>query len=273
MRNAQCMDDFTEVEHGFEYLRNFFSNAESKKAFYDALDGCGEGIAQNTLELFDGWLNSIRTNTYITCISEHDNEEDDDGRLSMWRAYGQGSAGVAVVMNGAVFGSSTDVLKAYTSPVSYLRQDDFHKEVHKVLQNIKREQSLLKTIPKDQIIGWAYNTLLFAVTCSKHPAFHEEREWRIIHSPEQQKSPLLIESTETIREIPQNIYKIPLKNIPEENLFGAEIPELINRIIVGPSEFPGAIRDAFVAVLTDAGVDDANAKVVVSGIPLRTSTA
>ena len=141
MRNAQCMNDFTEVEHGFEYLCKFFSNDEFKRAFYDALDGCGEGIAQNTLDLFDVWWNSIRTKTYITCISEHDAKEDNDGRLSMWRAYGQGSVGVAVVMNGAVFGSSTDVLRAYTSPVSYLTQEDFHEEIHKVVENIKQKRN------------------------------------------------------------------------------------------------------------------------------------
>ena len=267
------MNDFTEVEHGFEYLCKFFSNDEFKRAFYDALDGCGEGIAQNTLDLFDVWWNSIRTNTYITCISEHDAKEDNDGRLSMWRAYGQGSVGVAVVMNGAVFGSSTDVLRAYTSPVSYLTQEDFHEEIHKVVENIKQKQNLLRTLSRDTIVGLAYNTLLFSVTCSKHPGFHEEREWRVIHTPEQMVSRILIKSTEIIRGIPQNIYKIPLKNIPEADLIGIEIPELINRIIIGPSEFPGAIYDAFVAVLNDAGVDDANSKVVVSGIPLRISAS
>ena len=274
MRNAQCMNDFTEVQHGYDYLRCFFSNVQSKKAFNDALNGCAEGVAQDTINHFDGWWRSIQTNTYITCISEHDDNEDNDGRLSMWRAYGQGSVGVAVVMNGAVFGGGgADLLKAYISPVSYLTKEEFYQEIHKVVENIRQNQSLISTLPRDEIIGWAYNALLFAVTCLKHPGFHEEREWRVIHTPEQDASSFLNKCTEIIRGIPQNIYKIPLKNIPDEGLTGIEIPELINRIIIGPSEYPRAIYDAFVSVLTKARVEDAKNKVFVSGIPLRTSAA
>jgi hypothetical protein len=47
------------------------------------------------------------------------------------------------------------------------------------------------------------------------------------------------------------------------------IPELLDRII-GPSSFPWPLYDAFVSVLKDAGVAEAQRKVIVSDIPLRT---
>ena len=52
-------------------------------------------------------------------------------------------------------------------------------------------------------------------------------------------------------------------------LFDAHPSKLIKKIIIGPTEFPVVVRDAFVKLLTDAGVDDASEKVVISFIPLR----
>ena len=68
---------------------------------------------------------------------------------------------------------------------------------------------------------------------------------------------------------PQPIYKIPLQNVPEEGLVGVEIPELLERIIIGPTEYPLAIREAFETLLADAGVDDPASLIRVSDLPLR----
>ncbi len=68
---------------------------------------------------------------------------------------------------------------------------------------------------------------------------------------------------------PQPIYKIPLRNIPEEGLIGVDIPEFLERIIIGPTEYSSAMREAFETLLTDAGVDDPAQRVHVSDIPLR----
>jgi len=69
--------------------------------------------------------------------------------------------------------------------------------------------------------------------------------------------------------MPQPIYKIPLRNIPEEGFVGAEIPELIDRIIIGPTQYPSAAREAFEYLLEQAGVHDSADRVIVSDLPLR----
>ena len=58
----------------------------------------------------------MRTDTYLTCVSEHKAEEDTLGRLSMWRAYYGGTNGVALVMDIAAFQAPgpSDVLNIYT---------------------------------------------------------------------------------------------------------------------------------------------------------------
>ena len=40
---------------------------------------------------FNNSWSDIRLNTYITCVSEHQDSEDKHGRLSMWRAFGGGT--------------------------------------------------------------------------------------------------------------------------------------------------------------------------------------
>jgi hypothetical protein len=107
------------------------------------------------------------------------------------------------------------------------------------------------------------------VLCTKHPGFIEEREWRVIHAPQFEKSTRLTVAIESIGGTPQRVFKIPLQNVPEDDLSGIEIPELIDRIVVGPTKFPNEIQDAFIHLLSAAGVQNAAAKVVISNLPLR----
>jgi hypothetical protein len=99
--------------------------------------------------------------------------------------------------------------------------------------------------------------------------FREEREWRVIYSPAYAKSDVLIPDIQSIRGVPQQIYKIPLKDIPDQSLVGIELHSLIDRVIVGPTQYPQATYGALVSLLEKAGMTDARKRVVVSDIPLR----
>src|SRR5262245_18580599 len=113
MRNTTTMNDYMEVEHGFECL-NAAYKAVLGNSFNAALDGCFPSLAEDVTNSFNAWLPGICSDTYVTCVSEHSPVEDQHGRLSMWRAYG-GQAGVALVFNGAVMFSDSDALGAYSS--------------------------------------------------------------------------------------------------------------------------------------------------------------
>jgi hypothetical protein len=95
------------------------------------------------------------------------------------------------------------------------------------------------------------------------------QEWRVIYSPTVEQSPYLTKEIRVVKGVPQPIYKIPLKDIPEIGLTAAAIPTLLNRVIIGPTQYPLALHEAFVDLLTEAGVQDPAAKVCVSDIPLR----
>ena len=139
LRKSTCMNDFMEVQHGFNCLSTAWR--KNKPKFEAQFETLFPGICAKIESHFDGWLPSYRTGTFIACVSEHDDDpaknEDRMGRLSMWRAYG-GTAGVAIVMNGGVFHRpvSSDALKAYTSPVAYLDVEGFNVEFVKLISAI-----------------------------------------------------------------------------------------------------------------------------------------
>jgi hypothetical protein len=109
MRKSSLMNDYREIEHGFDCLNNAYKN--HRERLQAVFDGMFPEFCEKLEALFNGWLPNFRTDTYITCVSEHDASEDQHGRLSMWRAYG-GVAGVAIVFHGGPFLRPSDALKA-----------------------------------------------------------------------------------------------------------------------------------------------------------------
>lgn len=266
MRKSHVMNDYREIEHGFDCLNNAYKKNKTKmESLFDSLF---PGFCGRLEGMFNNWLPHFRTDTYITCISEHDNSEDRHGRLSMWRAYG-GTAGVAIVVNGGPFLRPTDALKAHASPVAYCDGEQAEKEFLRLLGNIEQGLEIVKSLGEEATRNYMFSTLRHAMLCMKHPGFHEEREWRVIYSPSFQKSTRIASAVESINGTPQPICKIPLKDVPEEGLIGLNLPTFIDRIIIGPSRFPAGIYDAFSALLGEAGVQNPASRIVVSDVPLR----
>lgn len=268
MRKASCMNDFMEVQYGLEKLAQAY-NSSTGGLLKDYLEANFAGITEEVERLFNGWAPRLIEETYLTCVSEHlGGREDLLGRLSMWRAYG-GSTGVALVLNNTAMVSESDALKAYSSPVEYLDQDAFDARFQAFVARVLAVRDLLQQIGKEQVLNWLVHTFRFWVLCTKHPGFSEEREWRIVHNPTWDPSKRLVRAIEVVGNVPQPVFKIPLQNVPEEGLFGLAIPELLDRVIIGPTEYPNAVRESFIDLLEQAGVPGPEKRVFVSDIPLR----
>lgn len=267
MRKTSCMNDFMEVEHGLRCLNTAY-NGEAGERLKATLNSIFNGIANEIEELFRGWAPILQTDTYIACFSEHADTEDMHGRLSMWRAYSE-STGVALVVNNAPFQGGFLPLKVYASPVAYLDDTNFRIEFERVVNRIEENKNFIRQLGWEAVRFHVFNAFKFAALCTKHPGFIEENEWRVIYSPTMEQSVHLKKNIEVIQGAPQPVYKIPLKNIHEEGIGGIEIPEILYRIIIGPTEYSAAIREAFVTLLADAGVEDPENRVWVSGLPLR----
>lgn len=271
MRNAKCMNDYMEVSHGHELLVQFFQDRDRKALFFEALKPCGDEVARKAIELFDQWWQKLEFNTFISSISEHEPTEDNHGRLSMWRAYGQLSARAAIVINVPFEpDDATKGLKIMLRPVAYFGYVDVEKELYAVIENVKNNIGFLLTQGTQTIISTIFAMLLVAAVSLKHEGFKEEREWRVIYLPDLNVSKLMSRTIETINGVPQTVYQIPLEENPTEEVTGVGIPQLVERIIIGPSEYPFPMHQAFKAALEEAGVENAGSRVIISGIPLRT---
>ncbi len=267
MRNATCMNDFSEIEHGLNCLISAY-DAEEGENFRTFIDSIHPGISKELQNLFNSWVNDFRTGTYIACISEHDDDEDQNGRLSMWRAYGNGS-GIAIVLNNTAFLSDSDALRAYSSPVMYADVSGFKSQFLRVVDSMRINHAFLKEVPRKVLFNNLFHMLRFAVLCTKHPGFSEEKEWRVIYSPKFDNSPYLTQDLVSVRGVPQHVFRIPLQNIPSENFYGASVDELVDRIIIGPTQYGSAIKAAFTSLLEQCGTQDAANRVWISQIPLR----
>jgi hypothetical protein len=245
-------------EHGSACLLHAWRGDVGNR-FREVVEGVFQDISAELARFIDGWSPAFRADTFIACLSKHDSKEDDLGRLSMWRAYG-GSAGVAVILNAGVFLSVNDALTAFTSPVAYLSRETFVDEFERVTANVLANVDFLCELGRQDFFNSLFHAFRLATLCTKHPGFAEEREWRIVCAPSFGKSERIVPSVELIRGVPQIVHSIPFKDYPEEGLVGAELPALIHRVIIGPTEFPAQLRLAMVSLLNDAGVADPESK-------------
>ena len=271
MRNAKCMNDYMEVSHGHDLLVQFFQDQDHRESFFKALEPCGNEIAKTSLGLFDQWWKKLEFNVFISSISEHGTDEDNHGRLSMWRAYGAPSSKAAIVLNVPFEpADSTKGLKLALSPVAYFSYGEVERELKTVIDNIRNNVGFLLAQGSQVVVSRVFTMLLMAAVSLKHEGFKEEREWRVIYLPDLNASKLISRSIETVSGVPQTIHKIPLEDNPAEDVVGVAIPQLVDRVIIGPSEYPFPMYQAFATALEDAGVENSGSRVIVSGIPLRT---
>jgi hypothetical protein len=209
-------------------------------------------------------------NTYITSLSEHDDAEDLNGRLSMWRAFGGNNVPrVALILNVPKYSGGAEMLNVIFSPISYLSEQDVHAELDTVIQNVVNNAAFLKSIDRSILINWVFHMFVVRVSCLKHGGFLEEREWRAIYSPNRSPSQFTEQATEIISGVPQIVYKLPLDATVITALADLDVSSIFDRLIIGPSQYPWVMYTAFVKALTEAGIQDAKTRVWRSEIPIR----
>ena len=192
----------------------------------------------------------------------------------MWRAYG-GNSGVALILN-TDFVENDEALgdRAFfiTSPVLY--EENVEKYLNEILDKLEHNFDLLKEYYKDMYMLVTVNLkiAIYVATLSiKHPAFKEEKEWRIIlsfynDSEVADLKKIVSPAYETIEGVPQKIYKVNLK---DSILHNADIKSLLNKVLIGPTENPDIIKEAFEGLLTEKQISITEDLVHISNVPLR----
>ena len=267
MRSTVLMNDYSEIQYGLSKITDAFSSKEGEDleaVLEKTIPGSTEGIK----DFFHKWVPNILEDTFIISFSEHTADEDQFGRLSMWRAYG-GDAGVAFLINPEALFNDINILPVYTSPVSYFETSDVIDTFSRITDEIRRNGEYVQGLGLNGLRQAVFNALRFAAVCIKHPAFKEEREWRVITSPSLDSSEYLRQSVELIGGVPQPVIKKKIE-MPLMNGNGdLKLPDYVDKILIGPCEFPEVIERAMVSMLSEAGVENPDEKVHVTGIPLR----
>ncbi|WP_439604988.1 DUF2971 domain-containing protein [Shinella sp.] len=263
MRNVRSMNDYREVSHGEDLVREAFGSV--REEFFRAADECHRGVIQALAEQIDTLRDNIFVNTYVACISEHDGlEEDRHGRLSMWRAYGTGVPCVALVLKADPVRATADV-GIFSCPVMYFDRPRLEAEFRQVIANLRSDCEYLRSLDPNTFRLCLFHMFISLLVASKHRGFMEEREWRIIYIDELFQSPIIERVVRSPNRTPQRVYQIIMEDRPDLGIEGITPLALIDRIIVGPSPASLAVRYA----LEDAGFP--HDRIVTSDIPIRTA--
>jgi hypothetical protein len=91
----------------------------------------------------------------------------------------------------------------------------------------------------------------------------------VLCNPKMLPSDLVQHRTQSIAGVPQIVYEMPLDVTVSDKLSELDVSKLVARVIIGPTQYPGAITGAFVEAMTRVGIPDPEARVCVSGIPIR----
>lgn len=266
LNNIQYMNDYSEIKIGNTLLADYY-NSETGNELKEVIEYINHGTQRN-LELNYNNTFSRLMNTYAFCLTEHSKEENDYGRLSMWRAYAPNN-GVAIVLNTDIFTEEAVNTRVSTIPMFYLEREEFIDAVSDFTNRLNKYKDDLKYLPNFSDL--VLRKFIITALSMKHKGFQEEREWRVIYNDIYSnitKNDIVIEDIEEINGEPRIIKKLNFSQIRYGNC-PFDMNKLIHRIIIGPSNNPEQLRTIFIRVLEKNGVIEAANKVVCSDIPVR----
>ncbi|ACF11915.1 conserved hypothetical protein [Chlorobaculum parvum NCIB 8327] len=274
MCNAVHMSDYREVQNGFNFMDDFVSKKNKHWVkFGNIIEEFLPGVFDRSIKVYNDYSRGAKDNLYFLSVSEHDESENELGRLSMWRVFGGQSNHVAIVLRIPALSVVSQALGISFNPVLYAEKDQYYYELDEVIKNVKNNEFFLKRLSPDLVVNAIVSMILVNVFCIKHKGFQEEREWRCIYLPEcglPEFSSQLIESGEDeIAGFSQKICKMPLDSAIHPMLSAIDFCKMFDSLIIGPSECPDSMYEAFCRELTNIGVLEAESKVRVSGIPVR----
>ncbi|CAN7171172.1 DUF2971 domain-containing protein [Rhizobium leguminosarum] len=275
LRNTRVMNDVAEVQHGANLIRKAIEPGidthvePALRRLGKLLDDAHPGLSSHVFNDFMSKLWNLVHRTYVTCLSVHHPEKEENGRLSMWRAYTGNYAGVAIVLDPEPFTQMIEDPSFFSVPVSYATEQELEQRLMKAADEVGANAAFIAQQPR-QLIEWYFSGLLRRIaTASKHHGFREEEEWRVMHTRYVDPSDGLRYENATIRGIPQVITKLPLGLNGPFASKGMTIPELVRQVIIGPTNYPFVVAEAVEAAMVAAGIPDARSKIRISEIPLR----
>jgi Protein of unknown function (DUF2971) len=216
-----------EIVESSRSILNVFSEQQFKALMHQFRSECSSHRNEEVID------------TYVFCLSFHDEEKDSNGRLSMWRAYGAEGHGAALVFDTAPLGNQTIGAPMFLTDVQYRteqeRDTDLEGLVERWLDACQKYD--LQTVDIADLAKILFQIIILYALSTKHKGFEEEREWRLIYAKQFDPQELLKEFiTYNIgqRGIEPKL-KVPIEKIPVPGVPDISLELLLKHIIVGPS--------------------------------------
>ena len=223
------------------------------------------------MHYFNEYANEQVLDLYVMCFSVH-NESEKDGKLSMWRGYGQNGKGCALVFDTSKISVTNDSPLALAA-VSYGTPEERRGLIRaKVLEVSKFIESNRVEDEKLHILANALflRICLFAIF-TKHSGFREENEWRMVYFKNRDIDGRLHKFFSYFNG-PEGIQpKLKLPTRPIEGVIRDDfsIESIIHSIVIGPSAASPMAKISVERMLNSIGMQNLTARLHMSGIPFR----
>lgn len=243
-----------------EHLASTFGSASNYAAFLEAVESARDK---------EGSTNAL--DTYVACFCQHEKNEK-DGLLSMWRAYGADGGGVAIVFdtNALVEDDQSPLIIA---PVRYATKEERYAWIDRALGICSRAVAGFGSNANDANIGhiaYAYfQRLRYFALFTKHVAFREENEWRVVYFPDRdegQRYTALLSYAITQKGIqPKLKLRLGLDAVGRPLL----LEDVVHSILLGPTAGSLLSEHALKRMLRTLGKPGLAGKIGFSSTPYR----
>lgn len=264
LRSITAMNDYAEFTHGKKLLIETINESINGKQLKEIFNALRPNLFDQVFSDFQRYSDYMRRDFQIMCVSEHDNIQDKNGKLSMWRAYG-GNNPVAIVFKREFFEwFAKDNLDF--SNVAYLEKEKLDNEIKNLNESILRNKQNLDNLDSNELKRYLGVIFTFAALCNKHEGFNEEKEWRLIAMGSIcENNESIFKEVETIKGVPQLILKVKLESLP----IGLKLKDMIEKVIIGPCNHPNLVYDSIDLALKSIGVEKPDSLIYGSDIPYR----
>lgn len=266
LRNSQLMSDYTEMKLGLRAIQlGFFKTHSAGDSFWRAMREIDPDLEEKINREFERLFVKTLSQTWVGCLSEFSTNVAGQyqGRLSMWRAYGYPN-GAALIFNSKVLTDEQQALDVSTNPVFYTPYGVVLPELNDAISRLADNAGSLSQFDPDLIAKVIAETKANLATGIKDSNFHEEKEWRVVYREGVFPFEYSVTEAHVISGVPQLVRVVPL-----DDNDALSMKDILKKVIVGPTEHPESVRDAFVSLLSAEGFDSPELMVEISDIPFR----
>lgn len=268
--NPLYMNDLEELRFGILEGADAFRRSEAIKL------ACGnperhEKLLDEFACQLDRFSNQHALDTYVFCLTEHE-KDNTDGLLSMWRGYGGGGNGAAIIFDTERINYVVDAPLIF-SKVTYQSRDERQQLIGNKLAEFARLLSGTD-IPTDKLYLASHAIFerikIFSIF-TKHCGFSEEREWRVAYLRERDRNHVFDKMLHYAigKQGVEPKLKLKIEPIAGVSADDLSLEKIVCQIVLGPSVSSPLAKSVVRRMLETIGKQVLADKLVTSTTPFR----